>query len=230
MLRGGIVFLHGSGDCGVGFKEWLNDTDDGFLQTLSDMGFITLFPSAPRRPYSLSGGCISYVWHDRTDLDINGAEDTSGVQEAVTLVDDCIETLLSSGVPLGSVFIYGLSMGGHVALQSVLYSKYASGIAGIVGLSCFISQKSPFWESIEKDSSSERRVPPLLMMHGTSDDMVSHEWGDRTSSRLKGVNGLNVVFKSVEGLGHDLSPSELSETLDWIEGILSQNECNDGTA
>ena len=57
-----IVFLHGSGDTGDGVSQWLESL--GVKEHLFEDTAI-VFPSAPPRPYSMYGGEISTVWHDR---------------------------------------------------------------------------------------------------------------------------------------------------------------------
>ena len=215
---GGIVFLHGSGDSGNGFRDWLTHTDSSFLDILSENGYIFRFPSATLRPYSLNGGHHLHVWHDRTELTLASEEDTQGIDACIkTVVDSCIDTLVRDGAPVSRIYIIGMSMGGHVALQSLLYSKYSNDIAGVVGLSCFISSLSPFWKDMATQQSRGRRIPPLLMMHGTDDWMVSSDWGIATSSRMRDELNAQITFEAIENLAHDMCSSELQKILSWMD-------------
>jgi predicted esterase len=187
------------------------------------MNYIFTFPSARVRPYSLGGGGRCAVWHDRTALDIACDEDTEGVCDAVhNVVDKCIESLVSKGAPVNRIFIFGMSMGGHVALQTILYSKYIDDVAGVIGLSCFLSRSSPFWTGVAVRRAEGRPLPPVLMMHGTSDDMVPCDWGVATSTRLKEELGMEVVFEAMPGMHHDMCMTEMVIALTWIRNRLQQ--------
>lgn len=227
----GIVFLHGSGDTGQGFHSWISDTHKTFFQELADKGFLFAFPSATPRKYSLFGGEVANVWHDRTELALNCTEDTAGVLEAVSVVDQQIDGLVEAGVPVEHCFVLGMSMGGHVALQSLCHSRHRRLIAGVVALSCFLSTASPSWALLQQpvltESAAESaesvpavvRVPPLCLMHGQADSMVPCKWGEVTSDRLKEIGLTTVEFTSVPKLGHDMAQSELQHVLDWLENI-----------
>jgi predicted esterase len=223
----GIVFLHGSGDSGSGFRMWIAGTHRTFFDSLSNKGVAQFsFPSAPERRYSLFGGEMANVWHDRKDLALTCPEDTEGVLQSVALVDQEIDRFLSQGVHPRRIFIFGLSMGGHLALQCMCYSKHRANLAGVVALSCFLSTSSPAWSLLAEQVKAEggaksKAIPPLCMMHGEADAMVPCKWGEVTSVRLAGEVGMRVKFQTIPALGHDLSESELQTALDWIDAELA---------
>lgn len=227
-FKGGIVFLHGSGDTGEGLLSWINGTHETFLKSLAEKGFEVSFPSATPRRYSLFGGEIANVWHDRTDLAITCNEDTEGVLKSMLVVDREIEGFIARGVPAEHVFVFGLSMGGHLALQTMCHSKYRGQLAGVVGLSCFLSTTSPAWDILqgiikESKGGSGVATPPVCMMHGQADAMVPCQWGEVTSNRLKDI-GMSVQFGIIPRLGHDLAHSELQHVLDWISELCTAKQ------
>jgi phospholipase/carboxylesterase len=113
----GIVFLHGSGDTGKGLHQWIQNCNPDFLAKLNGLKFKYRFPSAKPIPYTLSYHYPSTVWHDRVALTLDAPEDTEGVLRSVAFLDAEIEQLILEGVPVEKIFIFGMSMGGHMALQ-----------------------------------------------------------------------------------------------------------------
>ena len=100
-VKRAIVFLHGSGDSGLGMATWLKQL--GF-EAKPDT--VLILPSAPTRPYTLAGGersavgeakdssCdlfYAQVWHDRRELNINAWEDNEGIKEMARSLDQLVQ-------------------------------------------------------------------------------------------------------------------------------------------
>lgn len=221
-VRYAIIFLHGSGDTGSGFQDWIVQTDATFLNRLSRQGFSFQFPTASARPYSLAGGAVSSVWHDRKELSPFGVEDTDGLISSIAKIDDDVESIIQSGIDAKNVFIFGMSMGGHLALQMSVHSKFRGDIGGIVALSCFIGASSQAWDLLQTRLDEGARIPPIRMFHGGADSMVRSDWGEATAHRLQSL-GLDVSFTIERGLGHSICDSELRETEEWIAARLQRS-------
>lgn len=212
----GIVFLHGSGDSGEGFREWLESYDSFKLSKLDALNIKYRFPSASAKPYTLNGGYYSNVWHDRSELELCCHEDLVGIKHSMALIDEEIDSLIHiDGIPCSNIFIWGLSMGGHMALQAISLSKHSAELAGIIGLSCFLSTSSHIWSMNHSDTNGAKRIPPIKMIHGEADDLIPCEWG-RTTSKLLADNGLDVTFSTIPNLRHDLSDEEVADVMKWI--------------
>lgn len=86
--RGGVIFLHGSGDTGRGVREWLQSASGGkFEKALEDLGLgPVVYPTAPARRYTLAGGAPSTVWFDRERLSPGSRQDRAGVQRSLRQV------------------------------------------------------------------------------------------------------------------------------------------------
>ncbi len=209
-----VVFLHGSGDTGEGFQEWIASVHQSFFDELTDLNFEFAFPTAELIRYTLCGGQPMSVWHDRADLHITAKEDLVGIKKSVARIDNIIDSFLARGIPLKRIFLFGLSMGGHLALQMLGFSKHRIGLAGVVALSCFLSRSSQIWEELAicTAAGTLQKLPPVLMSHGDADDLVLFEWGQVTSDRLR-QTGLQVSFSKIHGLGHELSRAELHDLL-----------------
>ena len=85
-----IVFLHGSGDCGRGVSDWL---DSLAFRSGLDTNTAVIFPSARPRPYTMYGGEVSSVWHDRMELNISAWEDRQGIETMTTCLDSFISEI-----------------------------------------------------------------------------------------------------------------------------------------
>ena len=220
--KGAIVFLHGSGDTGVGFESWIN-LNKSVLLHFQALGFATSFPTAPFVPYTLNDGMKSNVWFDRTELSINSPEDLVGVQKSMETIDAIIDGFIEQGIESKNIFVFGMSMGGHMALQVLNRSRYANTLGGIVALSCYVSNNSSYWTELKNKLESNFHFPPLLMCHGDRDALVLYDWGVVTSRRLKEM-GIRVQFHSIPGLYHDISYKELELIKQWVDGIYHSNK------
>ena len=99
-VRRAVIFLHGSGDSGLGMATWLKQL--GFNP---DPDSVFIFPSAPLRPYTLAGGeesavwmiieliidtALTQVWHDRRELNIEAWEDRDGIGTMAQSLDKLV--------------------------------------------------------------------------------------------------------------------------------------------
>lgn len=64
-------------------------------------------------------------------------------------------------------------------------------------------------------------VPPLLQIHGDSDDLVDINWGHESYNQLKqlGVQGELFVM---EKLGHSINKRGMNIIKAWIEKLLPE--------
>ncbi|XP_071401885.1 lysophospholipase-like protein 1 isoform X5 [Centroberyx affinis] len=109
-----------------------------------------------------------------------------------------------------SKFKGGFSMGGAMALH--LACRYHPDIAGVFALSSFLNKDSvAFQERVRAGNS----LPDLFQCHGTSDDLVLHQWGEDTAALLRKA-GMGATFHSLPGLHHQLSQPEMELLRTWI--------------
>lgn len=59
-------------------------------------------------------------------------------------------------------------------------------------------------------------APPLLQIHGDSDDLVYLEWGRMTFNKLKEL-GVNGEFHVMERLGHSINKRGINLIKSFIE-------------
>jgi len=119
-----VIFLHGSGDSGQGIADWLQE----LMPRGSSGNTLFVCPTAPLVPYTLSGGDLSRVWHDRAELSYEGGEDCVGIDRMTGKLKALVEQIVHSGVNRESIFLGGFSQGGHLSLHAVLREDGIKGI------------------------------------------------------------------------------------------------------
>lgn len=64
-------------------------------------------------------------------------------------------------------------------------------------------------------------MPPLLQIHGDSDEMVHLKWGQTTFNELKAL-GVQGEFHVMEKLGHSINKRGMKIIKDWVDKILPE--------
>ncbi|RHX77739.1 alpha/beta hydrolase [Leptospira yasudae] len=170
----------------------------------------------------------SLVWmvnhgYELVTLDYRGYLDSSGIPERETIHRDAIDFLNKeleySTIRNIPVIIYGQSLGGAIALRATTELKDKSGIVLVVADGTFPSYREVFkqivrrvlffpidWISglfVSDDLSPSETISqispiPLLVIHGTSDEIVAYQNG----VELFGLAGQPKWFWEVRGGGH----------------------------
>lgn len=208
-----VICLHGSGDTGEGFRKWIKHViGNEFEETLDKKGIKVIFPSAIPKPYTMNGKKINSVWFDRIGIGPEYPEDTVGIDISKSLIEKHFEGF-------DEVSIVGLSQGGCLALHTGLTQrKNYPVIKSVVSLSGFLANNTKLLERLDLPFScyeSMPKVPPILMCHGTSDNIVNNVWG-RNVSNYFNKKGLNCQWVEIPNLGHTINEDEIRKTLDFI--------------
>ena len=226
-----VILLHGSGGDGESLRAWMEQLC-GFDTQLKAAGIVTLYPTAPLRPYTLGGGFKQRVWFDRTALHPDAPEDADGIDTAVSSIMAVIDEL---GIPDHRIVVAGFSMGGALALHIMArFSMTARALAGVVCLSSFLAKDSSVIAAMRevrgnrtnlcqstscnetelKPACDVKPVPPVLMFAGDIDCMIETEWTENTAQRLSQC-GLEVHFNVVSHMGHEVVAEEAAAVLDF---------------
>uniref|UniRef100_A0A914ZWI3 palmitoyl-protein hydrolase n=1 Tax=Parascaris univalens TaxID=6257 RepID=A0A914ZWI3_PARUN len=80
------------------------------------------------------------AWFDLYGFTPDAEEDESGINMSTKMLHSMIDEEVRSGIPSHRIVIGGFSMGGSLALYAGL--TYDKPLAGILGLSSFLVQKS----------------------------------------------------------------------------------------
>ena len=126
-----------------------------------------------------------------------------------------MDRLVASGVPPAKIAIGGFSMGGGIAIQAALRSKYDLG--GAFALSSYLCDDAAIYEALAGEHPA--LGPRIWMAHGESDNFVRPSWGEATAKRLRGY-GIEVAWRSYPGVQHELTREELDELNGWLAPLV----------
>ncbi|XP_019946618.2 lysophospholipase-like protein 1 [Paralichthys olivaceus] len=205
-----VIFLHGSGDTGQGLRAWVRDV---MVPDLAFSHIKVIYPTAPARPYTPMRGALSTVWFDRHKISRDCPEHLESIDAMSSTLGSIIEEEVNAGIHKDRMVIGGFSMGGAMALH--LACRYHPDVAGVFALSSFLNKDSVTFQAVEERLRAGLALPELFQCHGTSDDLVLHQWGEDTSMLLKKA-GMHTAFHSFPGLYHQLSQPEMELLRSWI--------------
>ncbi|XP_071511802.1 lysophospholipase-like protein 1 [Diadema antillarum] len=208
-----VIFLHGSGDTADGLQDWLSSI---LGRRFSFSKARTIFPTAPLRPYTPMMGAPSNVWFDRRKIAPNVPEDLETINPMCEEIGKLIQQEVDQGVPKNKIILGGFSMGGCLALH-VAY-RFQRELAGVFALSSFLNDTSIVYKDLAGASAEAK--PPLFACHGERDELVLHQWGVSTTTKLQ-EGGVDVEFHSYPRLCHEMNREELEKLQAWIEDRLS---------
>lgn len=215
---GTVIFMHGSGDTGMGVKEWVK------MLLKEDMKFPhikVLYPTAPFRPYTPLGGENSNVWFDRRRIAPDVPEHLETINLSLNRLTEIVNEEVKSGIEMKNIIIGGFSMGGAMALH--LGYRALNEVGGIFALSSFLNDDSIVYKTLDK-RADRKPLPPLFMCHGDRDELVLLKWGQETFGMLE-ERGIKGEFHVLNGAFHELKRREILQLRNWIsERIPSPSE------
>ncbi|QQS13520.1 MAG: dienelactone hydrolase family protein [Rhodospirillales bacterium] len=186
-----VLLLHGYGANG----DDLIGLADPLGPLLPDAAF-----HSPNAPYPCDGNPYGYQWFGISRLD--PALMLAGVRGAAPFVDSFLDGLLEEyGLTESETALVGFSQGTMMSLHVGLRRKRA--LAGIVGFSGLLPGAEILKDEI-------RTHPPVLLVHGDSDDMVPAAAMGRAEAALA-ANGVAVETHLSRGVGHGIDQGGLEK-------------------
>lgn len=212
-----MVFLHGLGDAGDG---WRQNFRAAVKASGLDFGHVSwLFPKAPRQAVTLNGGAHMPSWYDVKGLDPSAEEDRIGYAASAQLVEAAVAKLMKSYPSLrrDRIVVGGFSQGAVIALSFLLQTR--SQVAGIVALSGYLPERGVLEDRLnETNLNYSRRAVPVLMCHGTQDELVAFKWGKASAKLIKG-SGMNIQWKTFP-IAHTASDEELVHVVQFLNRVI----------
>lgn len=204
-LKAAVVWLHGFEDDPA---SWA-----GTLQPLryidSTLGWRWLHLGAPMMKQPCYAGARTPGWGQffskdcicPGSVDYEHEDDAGWYAQSVEQIRSTIEELGFEGVPPERIVLGGYSQGAAIAMEAALSMPWA--LAGCVVLSGWPTHRVR--KSLLPNSPPRT---PFLICHGKEDDTVDVECAKRAARAAENA-GLNVFFRTYEGMGHDTCPDEL---------------------
>jgi phospholipase/carboxylesterase len=188
-----VIVLHGRG-------ADANDLAD--LAPEIDNGYRFVFPNAPKRFEPSPGMAFGYTWFDGLPPDRN-----SILASRELLLQFIDHTVGKYPTPPGKILLSGFSQGGMMSLDSGYRTRQK--LAGIVVMSGAL---------YEGDLPPISKEPPVLIVHGTLDDMINVNMA-RRARRVLEEKGADVDYHEFP-MGHGISPQSLDVVREFIRKRL----------
>lgn len=202
-----VIWLHGLGADGNDFVDIVPQLG---LAEASAARFI--FPHAPVRNVTWAGNMNMRAWFNVIKLD-RASEDEVGIRASQLLIEELIQAQLNQGIPSHKIVLAGFSQGGAMALQTGL--RYKEKLAGIVALSSWL----PLATTLNLEKSLANQSTPILMQHGTLDDLIPLAWAEQSRNYLQQLN-YQIKFDTYP-MQHTVCLEEISAIGAWLKELLS---------
>ena len=230
--RATVVVCHGLGDCG---QSWAAAFDAGMRRQLPDCQFV--FPTAQMMPVTINGGMPCPAWYDIVSLgtsrlkqDAPGIVDSSLFLHALALAElSAIDATPPSPPPqqhsasakMKKLVLGGFSQGGALSLTAGHTFSHAPGaLGGIMCLSGYLTAA----DDTRKHLVRETATLPLLMCHGTYDDVVPYALAEESVGAVgqlrAAVCGTQADFASFP-MGHEACREELDQVMGFLRRCLA---------
>jgi phospholipase/carboxylesterase len=165
--------------------------------------FLTVLPRAPLR---FMGG---WEWYDSDGIPRGGPE----LIGSVDALDDVLDSSCAEyGFDRSQAIVAGFSQGCALTLALGLRRSPRPRPAGLLGMSGFLAER----EGLEYDFTA---APPILIQHGTADELISVEYGRRAAARL-GAEGVPVVYREYP-IAHQVTLESTQDAMAWLALVLT---------
>ena len=199
-----VIFLHGLGDSGSG---GLLDIGRIWQRDLPNTEF--LCPDAPHAFDQAPPDFGGRQWFSLREFTLREMDD--GVRSAAPILNNYIDEVLQTrNLPPSRLVLVGFSQGTMMALQVGL--RRAAPIAGILGYSGLLADVGHL--EVEK-----KVVPPVMLIHGTADDVVPFAAMNAAAETL-GKVGIQTETLACPNLGHSIDENGLVAGLLFIKNCL----------
>lgn len=209
---GTVIFIHGLGDTGAGWESEMMR----FNRANPHLKFI--LPTAPKRPVTISYGQRMPAWYDIKTLSSRDHEDFDGLPESSQRIEKLIKTEIENGIPASRIVVGGFSQGAALSLYTGF--RLSERLGGIIAMSGYLpirEQKSQDYINTITDLSKET---PLLMCHGTADNVVRYEWGQKSFALLKSGGVQKATLRSYPNMQHSACVEELAHIQEFLAEVL----------
>jgi len=165
---------------------------------------------APNAPSQIPGMAAAHQWWPIDTFSM--AERAAGAAAAAPGLDAFItQELEKTGLASDRLLLVGFSQGTMMALHVGL--RRPGAVAGIVGISGMLVAP----ESLQSEIRSR---PPVLLIHGTGDEVVPFRSMDLASTALAEA-GVPVETHVSPGVGHSVGPDGLAAATAFARRVLA---------
>ena len=203
-----IIWMHGLGADGWDFVPIVRE-----LPLPEELALRFIFPHAPVRPVTINGGMEMRAWYDIAMSDIARLPDERGIRESQKQIDELIAREVGRGMPSNRIVLAGFSQGGAIALQAGL--RHREPLAGIVAMSTYLTLE----ESLAAEGAAANKAVPILMAHGTQDEVVPLRLAEASRSALQ-AKGYEVEWHTWP-MPHSLCAEEVEAVASFLMRVVA---------
>ncbi|KAH9854930.1 Phospholipase/carboxylesterase [Lenzites betulinus] len=216
-----IVFIHGLGDTGYGWKS----VADMFAAEMPHVKWV--LPHAPKIPITANGGMVMPGWFDVFQFGaIDAREDEPGMLRTVHAINQLITEEVDAGIPANRIVVGGFSQGAGISLLTGLTTERR--LAGLAVLSGFL----PLNKKVKSMLNDHAKKLPIFWGHGKLDTMVLFDRATASLEVIKSNLGLNTLvspdkvleggieFHAYDGLTHSVDDRELEDLKTFLKKVL----------
>ncbi|MEA2165792.1 MAG: phospholipase/carboxylesterase [Thermoanaerobaculia bacterium] len=190
-----VILMHGRG-------ADANDLAD--IAPMIDDGYRFVFPNAAKKFEPAPGYSFGWSWFDGWPPEGNSIVDSR--TKMLALIDELVARYPT---PEGKIVIAGFSQGGMMAIDVGFRTKQK--VAGVVVMSGAI------FEAGMPDLRAQKDLP-VLLIHGTQDDMIAVVNARRTRLILE-EHGVRPEYHELP-MGHHVTPESLDVVREFLRRIL----------
>jgi phospholipase/carboxylesterase len=195
-----VILIHGYGSNG----EDLISLARRIQPALPEAAFV-----APNAPSQITWMATAHQWWPIETFSM--AERAAGAAASAPVLDAFVtDELVSADLPASRLLLVGFSQGTMMALHVGVRRPHP--IAGIVGISGMLVAP----ELLQAEARSR---PPVLLIHGTDDDVVPFRSMDLAQTALTAA-GLQVQTHVSPGVAHSIGQDGLAAATDFARRVL----------
>ena len=200
-----VIWLHGLGADGHDFASLVPQLD--FPKKMSTR---FIFPHAPSMPVTINGGYVMPAWYDILEMTIDRKVDVMQLEKSAAEVVKLIAREKERGVTSDRIVLAGFSQGGAVVYQAAL--SHPEPLGGLLVLSSYFATQ----ETLQAHSANQQL--PILIQHGTQDNVVPEALGQRAFQLLR-ERGYRVDYQKYP-MAHTLCVPQLDDINRWFGRVL----------
>lgn len=202
-----VIWLHGLGADGHDFAGIVPE-----LRLAPALGIRFILPHAPQMPVTINGGYVMRAWYDIRHPDLREVEDSTGICASAAAIEQLIAREKALGIPAQRIVLAGFSQGGAIALHTGL--RHHETLGGILALSTYL----PLADDAATELQKASLATPIMMAHGTDDDIVPLVAGCQSRDLLRGF-GYKVEWRDYP-MPHSVCNEEVEDIANWLRRVL----------
>lgn len=200
-----VIWLHGLGADGHDFEPIVAE-----LNLPGSLAIRFIFPHAPIRPVTINAGAEMRAWYDF--IPHSGDSSNDDIQKSSESIYAFMQREMQRGIPSERIVLAGFSQGGVVALYTGL--RATQRLAGILALSTYLHDVA----ATEREQSDENLAIPIMMAHGTMDQMIPIMQAATSRENLIRL-GYDVRWFDYH-MAHQVCMEEIAQVADFLIEIL----------